>query len=449
MHRLAHRATLLTLSVTLLAWSALPAAFGDSFRTYKGRECTVKTNAPAAVGKLVAKRIDNYVDQFAEFFDAFDLDAKNDNRIVARIFDTYEDYAEHYSRRSEKKSPPMAYFSSSMNAIVLYNDELDLTLRQTLFHEASHNFFNRFTYDEPPWLNEGLAEYFEGWEITAEGEFVSVRPNIYDLMIVRAALESDEALSLEELFGLSHTEWKEHGTRHPELHGYLHYCTAWSVVYHCLESGHEGDRERLATYFRDLNEDGARAQWPTDDLDEFEARWRATVLGLDVERTTAEAHMLVAGGQRSNGDYADAAKEYAAALKLDAEAPRVRYWLGYCLKRSSQYDEATAMLQAALEHDPDEASAAYMLSRITLGVDKPGSAVDVEKATAWIERALDIVDGESASYLLMLARCQEASGNPKAAVKTVRKILRMVDEESAPQYEEWLDRFREAEKSKR
>ena len=68
--------------------------------------------------------------------------------------------------------PPLAYFSPSLNAIVLFNDEANVTLRQTLFHETSHQFLERYTSDAPKWLNEGLAEYFEGWRMSPEGKLL-------------------------------------------------------------------------------------------------------------------------------------------------------------------------------------------------------------------------------------------------------------------------------------
>lgn len=422
---------------------------GQNFRNFKGKECTVKTSASPRIGKIVAKRIDNYVEQFADFYKPLKLKKKNDNKIIARIFGTYDDYAEHYERRSQGKSPPTAYFSSSMNAIVLYNDELDVTLRQTLFHECSHNFMNRFIYDAPAWLNEGMAEYFEGWRITPEGEFVEVRPNLYDLIIVRNAIEEDALLPLEELMGLSRAKWNDYRKHYPELHGYLHYCMAWSLVYYCLEGQHAADREAFIRYLRDLNEEGDRARLQIDDWDAFEDRWRATLLEMDLERLTAEDHVLVAGGHRSNRDWKAASAEYALALEKDPEYPRAQYWLGYCLKRRGKYDEATEALEAALEKDPSEAGAAYLLSRIALGVDMSSAEPKPKLALAYSNQALDIVGGKSVSYLLMRARCEEAAGRAKDAVKTVQKILSLVEPDEKDVYKKWLTRFKDAAKEQR
>ena len=51
--------------------------------------------------------------------------------------------------------PPMAYYSSAENQLVLYNDEADVTLRQTLFHETSHQYLDRYT----DWPDRQRATY--------------------------------------------------------------------------------------------------------------------------------------------------------------------------------------------------------------------------------------------------------------------------------------------------
>ena len=128
----------------------------EGLRTRRTKEAIVKSNTTKSIATVVGKRIDNFCKEFGAFYDELGLKKKSNNKLVARLFNTYEEYKTHYIRNHTGEYAPKAYFSSSLNAIVLYNDEGDITLRQTLFHECSHQYLNRYTSDAPrcqPWVH--------------------------------------------------------------------------------------------------------------------------------------------------------------------------------------------------------------------------------------------------------------------------------------------------------
>ena len=167
----------------------------EGLRNYKVKEAIVKANTSKEVAEAVAARINNFCAVFEQFYADLGLDKRSDNKLVARLFNTYEEYETHYRRTTSEQDPPLAYFSPALNAIVLYNDEADLTLRQTLFHESAHQYLNRFTSDAPKWLNEGLSEYFEGWRMSPEGKLVEKRVNLYDLKLLQDCLKGERSLA--------------------------------------------------------------------------------------------------------------------------------------------------------------------------------------------------------------------------------------------------------------
>jgi len=439
------------LALAVLAALAAGAHAQSGLRTRSSDEARIKSNLSADAADAVGERIDNYCDIFQPFYDELGLDRKNDNTIIARVFSTYDEFASHYERRNPGEDPPLAYFSSSMNALVLYDDDADVTLRQTLLHECSHQFFYRYVYGAPSWINEGLAEYFEGWRVTQAGELVEKRPNVYDLIIVQNALRDEAYVRPRELVAMESADFRDFDEDHPELHGYLHYVTAWSIVWYCLEMGPEEDRERMVDYLRELNRRGERAELQVDDWDAFEERWRAAILRLEPERSDAADHVLIAGGHRSNRDWLLACDEYRAALAKDPEAPGVPYWLGYCYKRRGRYADAAEWLERAREADPDNPSAPYLLARIALGIDKRDAASDPARALALAEEACELDPSESVGYRELLARCQAATGDFRSALRTARRIARDVRDDDAlvAYYEAFVDELKAAQRAAR
>src|SRR5262249_13950419 len=198
---------------------------------------------------------------FQGFYHGLGLEKKSDNKLPARLFNTREEFEKFYHLTTKEGDPPLAYFSPSLNSIVLYNDEADVTLRQTLFHECQHQYLSRYTSDAPKWLNEGLSEYFEGWRMSPEGKVVEKRVNLVDLKLLQDCLKSGKSLAPKELASWDAQHFDDYKKDHPDLHPYLHYVTSWGMVYFSLELSQDpSDRKRLVDYLKGLNSKGALAK---------------------------------------------------------------------------------------------------------------------------------------------------------------------------------------------
>ncbi|MAB78102.1 MAG: hypothetical protein CMJ89_02005 [Planctomycetes bacterium] len=428
-------------------WIVLSPLFGapEGMRKYRSKEAILKSNAPAKAAKALGKRIDYYCRLFQEFYDEIGLDKKNDNTLKLRVFNTYDEYEEYYKRSGAGLGgTPLAYFSRSLNSIVMYRDDEDVALRAVVFHECSHQFLNRYTYDAPKWLNEGLAEYFEGWKVT-HGVSGERRPHLYDLTLVQKALETGEFLEPRQMIEMDAETFVDFQENYPDLHGYLHYATSWSIVYHCLHSEGE-DRELLVRYLEDLTKKGASAKFEVEDWSGFTKRWKDTVLGLKPTALDATDHFLLGSGARSNRKWAKAIQSYETALEVDPELPGVHYWLGYCHKRLGNYPKAIEYLGSALEDDPEDPRVPYYLSRIYLGIDNEQALPQIDKATAYAEAASDLVDHSSPLYMWLLAKCQLAGGDKSRAKRTAKKILKLVDREDRDTWEPLVEEIRKAAK---
>lgn len=415
----------------LLALSALAPVASDL--TLTGKECRIKTDLKAKDAKEVPARIDRYCENFRGFYEELGLEPRASNRVVIRLFARYEDYEAFWQRTTAGGDPPAAWFSPSLNGVVSYHDPDNPYLRQVLFHETSHQYMNRYTSHAPKWLNEGLAEYFEGWQLAPDGSLIKKRPPFYDLLVVQAALKADEFLPLRQLVEMPPEKFMEFSRHYGNLDGYLHYATAWAMTWYFLEGSDAGDRERYLAYFRGLCEDGDRAApFAPDDWDGWNAlqeRWKAHTLALAVEPETADDHLILAANLRDEGDYEAAVTHYQKVLELAPKTPDVRYWLGYCCKRQGDYENARPHLLAAIESDPDDPRACYLLARIESGLDQKDAPRNVERALELARQASARADDESPAYLSFVARVQHLGGDVKGAQKTTKAVLKLVKDE--------------------
>jgi hypothetical protein len=108
-------------------------------------------------------------------------------------------------------------------------------LFQTLYHEAFHAYLNNFVYpanqgEIPRWLNEGLAQVFEGAFVDA-GELRVERPDRNRLLKALALLRKNELTPLSDLLRSGSKHFLVvHGTDQPASD--RHYLTSWAVAYY-------------------------------------------------------------------------------------------------------------------------------------------------------------------------------------------------------------------------
>jgi len=418
--------------------AAAPSAQEGKMRAYKDFKMAIlKANTSKEIALGVGKRIDNFCGVFQAFYDELGLDKKSDNKVVARLFDTQAEFEQYYRRSTGEDDPPLAFFSPALNALVLYNDEANVTLRQTLFHECSHQFLNRYTAEAPKWLNEGLAEYFEGWRMTPEGTLVEKRTNLFDLKLLQNCLNDGKFLRPRDLVSFTRDEFDDYKKNHPELHPYLHYATAWSLMWFSLEcSEDKKDRARVLEYMKRLCSVGENARFEMKDWDDFEARWKKAVLALTAEPVEAVDYVLLAGGYQEDDDWEAAAKLFEGALAKDPKIAGARFELGYCYKRLGDYDKAMEAFEAARKAEPKNPTILYWMARIVLRVDQedPKDA-DPARALLLAQEALKLAGTDSPGILVLIARCQAAAGDTGAADKTMKKVIKLAEEDEKPYYE--------------
>lgn len=111
-----------------------------------------------------------------------------------------------------------------------------LKMYYVLQHEGFHQFADaRIMFDLPPWVNEGLAEYF-GDAVCVNGKLLIGRLDRERIDRMRRAIKEGETLPFEQLMTMSSQAWVGRVTSGDKAAA-LMYDSAWSVCYFLVHGG--------------------------------------------------------------------------------------------------------------------------------------------------------------------------------------------------------------------
>jgi hypothetical protein len=152
-------------------------------------------------------------------------------------------------------------------------------------HEGFHQFADAvINANLPPWVNEGLAEYFGEGVFTGDGYVTGAIPQ-WRLERIRKRLKSNEFKPLIDMMQLPVSDWNS------EL-SLANYDQAWSMV-QFLAHGDDGKYQRAFSSFLGQLGKGtsARKAWENTfgDTRGFEAAWRAYWTNLP-DQPTADVY---------------------------------------------------------------------------------------------------------------------------------------------------------------
>jgi hypothetical protein len=162
---------------------------------------------------------------------------------VVVIFKDQRSFAPHRPLFNGKPVELSGYFSggSSLNMIMLPATSKDAALR-TIFHEYSHLVIANVARGLPPWLGEGLAEYYSTFEVRPDGRRATLGRPI-ESHIVR--LNTERLLPLEELLAVERdSPLYNEGSRRS-----MFYAQSWALV-HMLLNGEPKREKEFNAYVR-------------------------------------------------------------------------------------------------------------------------------------------------------------------------------------------------------
>lgn len=152
----------------------------------------------------------------------------------------------------------------------------------TVQHESFHQFAHAVIRGElPPWVNEGIAEYFGEGLFTGDGFVTGIIPP-YRLKRVQEEIKSNRLKSVKNMMLLNHADWNS------EMQ-IENYDQAWSMV-HFLAQGENGRYQQAFVNFMKLIGRGTPWQnaWVQTfgSVGDFEERWKNYWLNLPPNPTS-------------------------------------------------------------------------------------------------------------------------------------------------------------------
>ena len=140
-----------------------------------------------------------------------------------------------------KKTSGGFYSRKKNEAVIKQSHSVNRTLK-TVIHETSHLLLSYNYGHTPRWLDEGLAEYFEGMRLSFSA--VEIPPNTRWHKKLKQLLLSNHLYSLKEYVSLSPRNWIVYNDANDDL-GYAY---GWSIISFLMSSEKgQGTLEKLFT----------------------------------------------------------------------------------------------------------------------------------------------------------------------------------------------------------
>ena len=241
-------------SVLLLsAFVVAPALAQAQSRTYQTEHYRLVTDVEPDLAADLSKRMDAMYDEYTRRLDSFSR-TDPDRRFNVFVFNRQVDYMRFIDNRLPNTG---GVFIAHKDALAAY---LELqgrdALRQTLQHEAFHQFAHQFiSQDLPLWLNEGMAQIFQEGIWTGRGFIVEQIPP-KRIRQLRADMAGGKLMPFADFLAVDHRDWAK--TMRNRERGATQYNQAWAMVHFLVyatdEQGQPAYRERFIKMLRMIHE---------------------------------------------------------------------------------------------------------------------------------------------------------------------------------------------------
>jgi hypothetical protein len=253
---------------------AKPANAADAgMRVYPSRYYIIHTDMDTNDVKEAVIRMNKMAEEYHERTRGFSGEIRE--RLPFYLFRNQDDYF------AAGGIPGSAGVFRGGDLLALTGDKPGPGTWHVVQHEGFHQFAAAVIRGQmPPWLNEGIAEYFGESIFTGDG-FVSGIIPPRRLQRVQEAIRGKQYKSIREMMLLSQSAWNS------KLTG-GNYDQAWSMV-HFLAHGEDGKYQ--PSFVKFMQAIGKGVNWQTawkqtfGDADGFEPHWRDYWLGLPTNPT--------------------------------------------------------------------------------------------------------------------------------------------------------------------
>jgi hypothetical protein len=159
--------------------------------------------------------------------------------VVIKIFGNFDEFEQYQQQENNGHSTTRSHYSFYRKEVVMLGTEFKGATMGVLFHESSHAVLDMALNNAPNWINEGLAQCFEGIEAGGKKNLLPQSPARIEK--IRHKLREGSLLPIEQYLGISDVQWRGSSARVENTY----YLVAWSIMNSLLSSRQGIDTLRL------------------------------------------------------------------------------------------------------------------------------------------------------------------------------------------------------------
>jgi len=246
------------------------------FHTYPSMYYTTQTDVSLTFSREVGEYMDRLHEKYSDRLKGFKTDSKEKFHI--RVYKEKEDF--HKLVGYEKSIG--AFLPNKYLLCSYLGENSKLRLFRALRHEGFHQFmYTHISRQTPPWIDEGLAEYFEH----AMDEWGNFSPELipkHHIRVLRKAIKNNTLIPLIDLLTMNRVKWNSQLSSRVLANN--QYAQSWSVVYFLLHGDDSKNRDYLDRYITAIKEKKAGKSGFEytfgSDIEEFVQSWLSYVKDL-------------------------------------------------------------------------------------------------------------------------------------------------------------------------
>lgn len=416
---------LVALVLVVLVFLPNLAAAKDEWRQVRSKNFNLVGNAGEKDIRKVAAKLEQFRETFRLLFTKTNVNSSIPTNVV--VFKSDNAYKPFKPKRADGKTDNFiaGYFQSGedVNYITISTEGEDAETYGTIFHEYVHFIINtNFGKSEvPPWFNEGLAEYYQTFEMEGDQKAKLGLPQNGHLQL----LQQNKLIPLETLFKISN-----YALHQNENHSRsIFYAQSWALIHYLVQSGKsEGLGKFLSLAIKDVPSEKAFQEAFQMTYSQMEKELKKYVgqnsykyslvtfknkLTFDGEMQTspmseADTNAYLGDLLYHTNRIEDAESYLQKAVALNADSSMANTTYGMVKLRQNKFDEAKTYLEKAISLGQSNYIAlyryAYLLSREgrdEFGYVKSFAADKSAKMRELLKKAIAINPGFTESYELL------------------------------------------------
>jgi tetratricopeptide (TPR) repeat protein len=386
--------------------------------------------------RRVATRLEQFRESIKVLFPKVNLDKPLPT--VVYVFDSHGSFHPFKPRDRNGKIQDWVggyFLEGRENAVIaLTVREQDANPYEVIFHEFQHHILDNNFDDPPPWLHEGLAEFYSQFKIDEKEQTVSVGGPIARHIYT---LRQEKMIPLEKLFNLSRQSKKEE----ERVRIGIFYAQSWALVHYLMLGNEKNRAPQFQKFLAGLNsglplEENFRKSFGVSyaemekELRDYIGKKRQFLaafyklsdrLNFETEmqtRTMSAAEVECELGKLllQLGDSEKAEKHLRQSIALDGNFAQPRAWLGSLLTFREKYDEAEKHLAQSVNLDPN-----YYLAHVFQG-DYFARREKPDEAVAAYRRAVDLNPNSPKNYTALASYLSSLEQNAESLLNYSRAL---------------------------